>query len=320
MTTAWRTVAAVALTAVVVACSDTPDASLTLPESQGTPAPTVSPDDVRTEASDDATSSTSEVAPVSPEPEPSPSPTRVPASEASEPPDWYRQRQLPLTDTGFPAPQETPPEYVDRRIITVDHLPPPPNDEYAATIQPIPDEIVPISTWEEGCPTTLDELRYLTVSYWGFDELHHTGELIVHRDVAEDMVWVFEQLHAARFPMEQVGLLDDEDFQEFHRKGDDNLTAAYHCRASTGSTRWSQHAYGKAIDINPFHNPYLKDTDEGRVVLPAYATAYLDRTRDVPGMITEGDVVVEAFDAIGWGWGGRWNSLKDWQHFSVSGT
>lgn len=252
---------------------------------------------------------------------PSPSPTRVPAPEAMERPAWFGQRLLELTETGFPAPQETPSIYVDRRLVSPDHLPPPPSDDYVATIQPIPDDLVAESTWREDCPTTLDELRYLTVSYWGFDELHHTGELIVHRDVAEDMVSIFEQLHAARFPMEEVALLDDdESFEQFHRHGDDNVTAAYQCRASTGSSRWSQHAYGTAIDINPFHNPYLKDTADGRVVLPAYATAYLDRDRDVPGMIVEGDVVVQAFDAIGWGWGGRWNSLKDWQHFSASGT
>lgn len=320
MTSAWRLGVAAVMAVAVVACTGAPDATVTVPEAEATTAP--SPGELRTEVHEQVVRARLNVpaGAVSPSPEPSPSPSRVPAPEASEPPDWYRQRLLPVTDTGFPAPQETPPEYVDRRLLTVDHRPPPPSDEYVATVQPIPDDIVPISTWEEGCPTTLDELRYLTVSYWGFDELHHTGDLIVHRDVAEDLVWVFAQLHAARFPIEQVGLLDDEDFHEFHRKGDDNLTAAYQCRASTGSTRWSQHAYGRAIDINPFHNPYLKDTAEGRVVLPAYATAYLDRDRDVPGMITEGDVVVEAFDAIGWGWGGRWNSLKDWQHFSASGT
>ncbi len=244
----------------------------------------------------------------------------MPSASSSEPPAWYRQRLLEVTATGFPAPQPPPPEYVDRRIRTVDVLAPPPTEDFVATIQPVPDEIVPVSTWREDCPTTLDELRYVTVSYWGFDELHHTGDLILHRDVAEDLVGVFEQLHAARFPIEQIGLLDDEDFTQFHRRGDDNLTAAYHCRASTGSSRWSQHAYGRAIDINPFHNPYWKVTDAGEVVLPAYATAYLDRDRDVPGMIREGDVVVAAFDAIGWGWGGRWNTLKDWQHFSANGN
>lgn len=311
---------------VVAACADGGAGLDTgLSEADPSPAASAQPDAATSSSPDPATppappSSSSPSPDPSPSPEPSPSPTRVPSPDSSEPPDWYRQRELDLTETGFPAPQDTPPEYEDRRIRTVDHLPPPPTDEYVASIQPLPDEIVPISTWREGCPTTLDELRYLTVSYWGFDGLHHTGELIVHRDVAEDMVWVFEQLHAARFPIEQVGLLDDEDFTEFHRKGDDNLTAAYQCRESTGSSRWSQHAYGRAIDINPFHNPYWKWTQRGEVVLPAYATTYLDREDLRPGMIVEGDVVVEAFDRIGWGWGGRWNSLKDWQHFSANGN
>ena len=69
------------------------------------------------------------------------------------------------------------------------------------------------------------------------------------------------------------------------------------------------------VDINPFHNPYLK----GDLVLPELASAYIDRTDVRPGMIQPGDVVVEAFAAIGWAWGGDWNSLKDWMHFSASG-
>ena len=69
------------------------------------------------------------------------------------------------------------------------------------------------------------------------------------------------------------------------------------------------------IDINPFHNPYVK----GDLVLPELASAYLDRENVRPGMIIEGDVVTLAFAEIGWGWGGNWKSLKDWMHFSLSG-
>ena len=34
-------------------------------------------------------------------------------------------------------------------------------------------------------------------------------------------------------------------------------------------------------------------------------------------MIREGDAFVRAVDAIGWQWGGRWSSLKDYQHFTA---
>lgn len=325
--TALRGLAAtLALASLVAACSTSEEAPLSLPSTDVTATPDAGAAGAPAVGDDAATATpTPEPPPTaaspepSPSPAPSPSPTRVPAAAADARPDWFGQRMLEVTATGFPAPQETPDIYVDRRLVSPDHLPPPPTDAFVSDVQPLPPDIVEVSTWEEGCPTTLDELRYLTVSYWGFDELHHTGELIVHRDVADDMVWLFEQLHANRFPMEEVALLDDEDVQQFHRHGDDNITAAYQCRATTGSSKWSQHAFGLAIDINPFHNPYLKDTAEGRIVLPAYATAYLDRGRDVPGVINEGGLVVDLFDQIGWEWGGRWNSLKDWQHFSARG-
>ena len=37
-------------------------------------------------------------------------------------------------------------------------------------------------------------------------------------------------------------------------------------------------------------------------------------------MAVEGGALVRAFDAVGWGWGGRWSGgVKDYQHFSLSG-
>ena len=54
-------------------------------------------------------------------------------------------------------------------------------------------------------------------------------------------------------------------------------------------------------------------------MLPELASTYLDRDDVRPGMITPDGVVVRAFAAIGWTWGGTWSSLKDYQHFSQSG-
>jgi len=95
-----------------------------------------------------------------------------------------------------------------------------------------------------------------------------------------------------------------------------NNSSAFNCRAVTGGGRWSEHAYGRAIDLNPVQNPYV-DRD-GSVLDPASAP-YTDRTRRDPGMIRTGEVVVEAFAAIGWEWGGNFRSIKDYQHFSQSG-
>jgi hypothetical protein len=209
--------------------------------------------------------------------------------------------------------------YVDRRLATRDVLPPPPDDRFVAAVVAVPDDVLARSTWQPGCPVGPDRLRYVTVAFWGFDGRPHTGELLVADDLADDLVEVFALLHEQRFPIERMVITSTADLAGFHNRGDDNTTAVYECRPVTGGNGWSQHALGRAIDINPFHNPYLKDEPEGRVLLPVYAGAYLDRGRDVPGTIGEGDPVVRLFDRLGWEWGGRWRTLKDWQHFVLRG-
>jgi hypothetical protein len=77
----------------------------------------------------------------------------------------------------------------------------------------------------------------------------------------------------------------------------------------------SAHAYGLAIDVNPFLNPYTK----GDLVLPELASAYVDRSWRRPGMILRGGPVVRAFAAVGWAWGGDFRSVSDLQHFSADG-
>jgi hypothetical protein len=230
-------------------------------------------------------------------------------------PTWLGTRVLPLGPDGENAlPQATPPELSNRRLATPDALPPPTDDSFSFAIGPVPDDVLARSTWTDDCPVGREDLRYLTLSHYGFDGGLHTGELIVNQRVAEDIVDVFAALHAARFPIEQMRVITQEDL-DAPPTGDGNETTGFVCRPAVGSASWSQHSYGLAVDINPFHNPYLK----GDLVLPELATDYIDRDRILPGMVLDGDVVVEAFTGIGWSWGGDWRSLKDWMHFSESG-
>lgn len=229
-------------------------------------------------------------------------------------PDWLGTRLLPLRPDEFGEVLPTPAELIDRAFETPDVLPPPAGDEFESTIQPVPAEVLERSTWTPDCPVTVEELAYVTVSHWGFDQEFHTGELLVNAAVAADLVSVFRKLHAIRFPIEEMRVIRLEEI-DAHPTGDWNDTTSFVCRPAVGSGNWSQHAFGTAIDINPFHNPYLK----GDLVLPELASVYLDRTDQRAGMIADGDEVVQAFAEIGWSWGGYWNSLKDWMHFSVSG-
>jgi hypothetical protein len=246
---------------------------------------------------------------------PSPSDTGVPAPPAATPPpDWLGTRELPVGPDGYPAARPTPPELLDRRIVTTDYLPPPADGRFHAAVVPVPAAIQRRSTWTAGCPVTVAELRYVTVVFRGFDGRAHTGELIVHRNVAGNVVTVFARLFAAGFPMERMRVTSPAEAAA-KPTGDGNTTAAFVCRPVRGSTVWSAHAYGKAIDVNPFHNPYKS----GSRVIPELATAYLDRGRGLPGMITATGPVVAAFRAVGWTWGGSWTSPKDYMHFSSTG-
>ncbi|QYN40633.1 M15 family metallopeptidase [Pseudonocardia sp. DSM 110487] len=216
---------------------------------------------------------------------------------------------------GYGVAQPTPPDLVDRRLPTRDILPPPADGTFTSAVGPVPDDVLARSTWKPECPVPPADLRYVTVSFRGFDGLPHTGELIVAARVADDVAAVFGELYAAGFPIEEMRVVEPAELTA-PPTGDDNNTTAFVCRPAVGSTRWSAHALGLAVDVNPFQNPYSK----GDLVLPELATAYLDRDRDLPGMISGGGPVVAAFERIGWKWGGRWTSPVDRHHFSQTGT
>jgi hypothetical protein len=169
-------------------------------------------------------------------------------------------------------------------------------------------------SWRPGCPVALHDLRLLTLSHWGFDGRSRTGRLIVHRDVARELVQVFRDLYAARFPIRRMIPVDAYGGSDFRSIEADN-TSAFNCRFVEGTTRWSNHAYGRAIDVNPIENPYVS----GGSTSHSASRPYVNRARRRPGMAYEGGVLVRAFDRIGWGWGGRWTSVKDYQHFSETG-
>jgi hypothetical protein len=170
------------------------------------------------------------------------------------------------------------------------------------------------SSYRAGCPVPVADLRLLQVTHLGFDGRPHLGEIVVHRAQASAVVEIFRRLYDARFPVqrmvtvEQYGSDDDRSMEA-------NNTSSYNCRTTTGGSSFSEHAYGTALDINPVQNPYVR----GTTVLPEAGRAYLDRSDVRPGMVVADGVVVRAFTAAGWGWGGNFRTFKDYQHFSVSG-
>lgn len=304
-------------------CQQQPNArERVLPTTFSTPTTPARTDAVASDSEDDAgwsrpQPSMAEPTPAAATTPTTPSPTPPPLPEPQPPPArpaWLGTRVLPLRGDGFGEVQPTPPELVDRRLAPATALPPPPDGAFRVTIDPVPGDVVARSTWSPACPVALEDLRYLTLTYWGLDERPHTGELLVAAAVAEDLGRVFARLYETRFPIEQMLVVTQAEL-DAAPTGDGNNTTAFVCRPTTGGTSWSQHAYGLAVDVNPFHNPY----ELGDLVLPELASAYTDRAWQRPGMIVAGDAVTDAFAAIGWGWGGAWSSSTDTMHFSANG-
>lgn len=174
-------------------------------------------------------------------------------------------------------------------------------------------------TWRPrmGCPSR-KRLAYLEIPYVDFSGRLQTGEMIVAKDVAEDVLTVFETLAEAKFPIQRMQLahrFDGNDTQSMNA----NNTSAFNCRRVTGGRRLSQHAYGRAIDINPVQNPYVRRGRTQPRAGRAYDSPAERALRNRLGVIRSNEVVTRAFASIGWKWGGNWRSLKDYQHFSRSG-
>jgi hypothetical protein len=169
-------------------------------------------------------------------------------------------------------------------------------------------------SWHSGCPVDPSALVRLTVSYLGFDGVARTGDLIVARRVALVVIADLRDLFVAGFPVDRMQPVSDYGGDDEASMAADN-TSAFNCRAVAGTSSWSMHAYGEAIDINPLINPSVS----GGLVDPPSGAPHADRSVPEPGKITAGSIAVTTFASRGWGWGGNWTSEKDYQHFSSNG-
>ncbi|MGX9789711.1 M15 family metallopeptidase [Mycobacterium sp. MMS18-G62] len=168
------------------------------------------------------------------------------------------------------------------------------------------------ASWRPGCPIDPRELRRVEVDYFGFDGQIHRGALIVNEDLASEVVAIFEQLLQQRYPIEKIRTVDTYPVADDELSMEDNNTSAFNCRDIPGTGRWSLHAYGRAVDLNPRLNPYIDGTGAFQ---PKNAAPYLDRTRRDPGLLHAEDPAVRVFTDRGWHWGGSWRTPIDYQHF-----
>ncbi|WKZ69260.1 MAG: M15 family metallopeptidase [Melioribacteraceae bacterium] len=152
-------------------------------------------------------------------------------------------------------------------------------------------------------------LTLINVMYISFDEKIHKGQIVIHKQLSAELKEIFDELLAKRFPIEKVIPIvkygwDDE------KSMADNNSSAFNYRFIAGTEKLSNHAYGFAVDLNPFQNPYIV----GKKVSPSGSKYNPKQT----GTITAESVIVKIFKKRGWEWGGDWTTKKDYQHFEKS--
>jgi len=187
---------------------------------------------------------------------------------------------------------------------------------FESTVAPITAEILEQMSfsWKDNNPVPLEDLRYVVVSHWGFDDRVHQGCLIVHEKVADEVVEIFNEIFDGGFPIEKMTLVDN--YQGVDEvSAQDNNSYSFCSREITGMKgTFSKHSYGLAIDLNPLYNPYQR----GDLLVPQTAGAYLDRSIVGKGTINPSTACYQAFVKRGWDWGGSWGATRgygDYHHF-----
>lgn len=181
------------------------------------------------------------------------------------------------------------------------------------TAEDIPDNIVKMISgvsYKENNKVKLSDLAYLQVRYYDFGHKVQSGELIVARKLAEEVLDIFYELFEAEYEIEKIRLVDYYDADD-ERSMTDNNSSAFNFRVVADTNTLSAHSFGRAIDINPLINPYIV----GDKVMPANGVQYADRDKEFDHKIDRTDLCYCIFKRHGWKWGGEWQNSKDYQHF-----
>lgn len=172
-------------------------------------------------------------------------------------------------------------------------------------------------SYKDGCTVPLEDLRYLHILHKDLERQTHEGELICNVNIAADLLDIFQRLYEAAYPIERVRLIDEYGADDETSMLANN-SSCFNFRLISHTTNVSKHGLGLAVDINPLYNPYIKEVDGKRVLEPATAEEYIDRSKDFPYKIEEGDLCCKLFAEHGFEWGGNcWDNRKDYQHFAI---
>ncbi len=170
-------------------------------------------------------------------------------------------------------------------------------------------------SYKNDCTIPLTDLRYLKVLHYTRDGEILLGEMICHKDISADLIDIFRRLYTARYPIARMVLIDEYGADD-ERSMTANNTTCFNYRTVANSRTLSNHSKGRAVDINPLHNPHVKRLRNGTIrTSPVAGKPYADRTRTFDYKIDTQDLCYKEFIKHGFRWGGHWKHSKDYQHF-----
>ena len=188
---------------------------------------------------------------------------------------------------------------------------------YEPLSEAVKERITGISYPESGCTVPYDDLNYVGLKYIDFEGKEQTGELICNKAVAQDLAEIFYELYRNEYRLERVRLIDEYGGDDTASMADNN-TSCFNYRVVDGTSNLSKHAYGLAIDVNPYYNPYVvfqRNADGSDYISKPVSEVFADRSLSFSYKIDENDLCYRLFTEHGFTWGGNWNSTKDYQHF-----
>lgn len=212
-----------------------------------------------------------------------------------------------VSDTATDITEEPAPSAMPDRVTYADGF-------YYESLSETVKERINGKSYKADCIIPYEDLRYLSVLYCDFEGNTQTGEIICNKAIAQDLIEIFCELYQNEYQIDKIRLIDEYDADDDLSCADNN-TSCFNYRTVAGSNNLSNHAKGRAIDINPFQNPYVTYPNGTVRISPPGSEPYADRSSGLKHMITEDDLCYKLFREHGFTWGGHWKSLKDYQHF-----
>ena len=175
-------------------------------------------------------------------------------------------------------------------------------------------------SYRDNNDIALEDLRYLTIPYYNFEQQVMLGEMIVNVDIQEDVLNIFKELFNNKYEINSMKLIDDywilgtDGNKADNNSIEENNTSCFCYRQVTGGESISNHGYGRAIDINPQQNPYVENGKNSHRNADEYVN---NRYVGEPHVIvaSDEDICYSIFTKYGFTWGGNWTNPIDYQHF-----